>query len=155
MKNYNFLAMLMALVFMLPGLSSCGLSSDSDSSDDEYEYYEDDEPQGYTISPTSEMKVRDILANKTFRANNGNKISFQGGYHMTVNFNGRPMANDIVVEDYGFNDYGEPYAVISVSGPYGHTTLILTELDTDYGQQNSRVVLFDVNDENTLYFRTR
>lgn len=151
-KN-SFLAILMAFAFLLPALSSCG--GGSDSSRHESEYYEENEAQGYTINPTSEMKVRSIIANQTFRDDNGNSISFRGNHPMTVEYNGATMANDIEVVDYGFTDDGGPYAIISVSGPYGYTSLYLTELDTDYGHLNSRVVIFDVNEQNNLYYKTR
>ena len=136
----------------LPGLTSCG--GDSTSSADEYEYYYEDEILDYTINPTSEINVRGILANQTFRDADGNSLSFRGNYPMTVEFNGAFMANDIEVIDYGFTDDDGPYAIISVTGPYGHTSLFLTELETDYGYLSSRVVIFDVNDEDNLFYRT-
>lgn len=154
MKKLKFITFIVAGAFLLPALSSCG-GSGSDSSGNESDYYEGNESLGYTINPTSEMKVRSILANQTFRDNDGNSISFRGNHPMTVEFNGRMLANDVEVVDYGFTDDGGPYAIISVSGPYGHTSLYLTELDTDYGHLDSRVVIFDVNDKNNLYYKTR
>lgn len=83
----------------------------------------------------------------------GASFSFRGNQPMTVEVNSGMLANDVEVVDYGFTDEGGPYAVIFVSGPYGHTSLYLTELDTDYGHLKSRVVIFDVNDKNNLYYK--
>lgn len=138
--------------FFTMTVNSCG--SDNNSSNRPSARQEEHESQGYTINPTSEMSVRSILANQSFRDNDGNTISFRGNHPMNVEFNGVFMANDIEVVDYGFTDDGGPYALISVSGPYGHTSLFLTELDTDFGRLNSRVVMFDVNDEKNLFYKT-
>ena len=142
---------MIAILFAMT-VTSCG--GNNNSSNIPSENQEEYEPQGYTINPTSEMSVRSILANQTFRDNDGNSISFRGNHPMNVEFNGTFMANDIEVADYGCTNDGGPFALISVSGPYGHTSLFLTELDTDYGHQNSRVVIFDVNDKNNLYYKT-
>lgn len=150
MKKLKFITFIVAGAFLFPGLSSCG---GSNSSRNESEYYEGNESLGYTINPTSEMSVRGILAYQTFKDNDGNTISFRGNHPMNVEFNGLLLANDIEVVDYGFTDDGGPYAIISVSGPYGNTSLYLTELDTDYGHLNSRVVIFDVNERNKLYYK--
>ena len=153
MKKIKLFAILMACVFMLPGLSSCG--GGGSSSDNDSEYY-DDETEGYSINPNSETSVRNILANHAFTDNEGNTISFRGNRPMTVEFNGSVMANDIDVTDYGFDSNGGPYAVISVGGPYGHTSLFLTELDSDFGGRlKSKIVIFDVNDRNNMFYKTR
>lgn len=109
--------------------------------------------RSFTFKPASEMSVRSVLANQTFRDNDGNSLSFRGTKPMNVEFNGAFMANDIEVMDYGYTQDGGPFAIVSVTGPYGHTSLFITELDTDYGNLNSRVVLFDVNDKENLFYR--
>lgn len=138
-------------IFFAVTVSSCGGNDNSSKiSSENREVYAS---QGYTINPTSEMSVRSILANQVFRDNDGNSISFRGNHPMNVEYNGRMMANDIEVVEYGHTSDGGPYAIVSVSGPFGHTSLYLTELDTDFGHLNSRVVIFDVNDPNTLYYK--
>lgn len=149
MKIKVFISM-MAIFFAMT-VASCGGSGGS--SDSESTYQEDQGSQGYTINPTSESKVRGILANQSFRDNDGNTISFRGNHPMAVEFNGAILANEIEVVEYGFADDGGPYAIISVEGPYGHTSLFLTELDTDYGRLKSRVVIFDVNDQKNLFYK--
>lgn len=103
-------------------------------------------PQSFSFNPTSEMRVRGVLANHTFRSDNGKSIAFRGNMPMNVELNGIQIASDIIILDYGYTDDRGPYATISVSGPFGSHTYFITEL-------RQGIVLFETNDKNTLYYR--
>lgn len=141
-------------------LSSCGMSGDNDNSSSEYgeESYNvnNSGSGGYSLRCNSPMAVRSFLANSTFEDSDGNRIKFEGNSPMHVYFNGTFFANDLDVVQYGTDDDGGPVAVISVNGTSGHTSLVLTELDTDYGGRlKSKIVIYDVNDPNNLFYKTR
>ena len=51
---------------------------------------------------------------------------------------------------------GASYAVFTFSTPYGNNTFFLTELDEDYGGRlPSKVIIYDLNSPDDIYYKSR
>lgn len=133
---------------------SCVDNSGNSSEGDDNHGKGAQEKMEYTFNPRNPAYVKSVLSYSSFKDNSGNIISFQGNSPMTVEMNGKFLSNDVEVVDYGYTDDGGPYGIVSVTGPYGHTSLFITELDNDMGGAlRSRIVLFDVNDPGNLFYK--
>lgn len=151
----NSLLPLLLLTFILSlSFTSCG----GDRSESSSNYEESSESygshsSGYSLSFNNPHAVTAYLSNSTFSDSDGNSFHFDSGA-TNVYVNGQAMGGAVQVEDFGTDDDGAPYAIFSFSSPYGKITFFLTELDEDYGGRlPSKVVIYDMNDPKTLYFK--
>ena len=145
-KIFRRIAMSATAVLLL---SSCGLSSNNNERENDYESYVDYEDSyeesgnSNTLVFRSSYDVYNYLNGKAF-SGDGLTIRFGNNGH-SVDVNGENLSNNVQISEIGVNDNGVAYATVRIVSPTGGTVTTLALLAV-----KGQAQLIDPND-GTVY----